>query len=142
MTKRHPSPRLAKIHRNYTVEEISVLLSIHKNTVRSWIKSGLPTNDDRRPVLILGRDLVAFLKFKRVKNKRPCQLGEIYCVRCRSPKEPAGKMVEFQAFTKASGNLVGICPTCESLIYQRVSCAKLVELEEKLEISKRVLSHT
>jgi hypothetical protein len=142
MTKRHPSPRLAKIHRNYSVEEISVLLSIHKNTVRSWIKSGLPTNDDRRPVLILGRDLVAFLKFKRVKNKRPCQLGEIYCMRCRSPKEPAGKMVEFQAFTKASGNLVGICPTCESMIYQRVSCSKLVELEEKLEIRKRVLCHT
>jgi hypothetical protein len=142
MPKRHPSPRLAKIHRNYTVEEISVLFSIHKNTVRSWIKSGLPTNDDRRPLLILGRDLVAFLQFKRVKNKRPCQMGEIYCVRCRSPQEPAGRMAEYQAFTKTSGNIVGICPTCESLMYQRISYSKLVKLAEKLEISKRMLCNT
>jgi hypothetical protein len=69
-------------------------------------------------------------------------MGEIYCVRCRYPQEPAGKMAEYQAFTKTSGNLVGICPTCESLMYQRVSYSKLVKLAEKLEISKRMLCHT
>ena len=41
MRKRHPNPRLVKIHRNYTVEEIATLFGIHKNTVRDWVKAGL-----------------------------------------------------------------------------------------------------
>ena len=57
MPKRHPNPRLAKIHRNYTVEEVAALFDIHKNTVREWVERGLPTNDDRRPMLIPGRVL-------------------------------------------------------------------------------------
>jgi len=32
------NPNLAKIHRNYTVEEVALLFSVHKNTVRSWVK--------------------------------------------------------------------------------------------------------
>ena len=135
MPKRHPNPRLAKIHRNYTVEEVATLFDIHKNTVRNWVKCGLPTNDDRRPTLILGRDLVAFLQAKRVKNKRPCQPGEIYCVRCRAAQKPAGAMAEYQPVTATSGDLVGICPSCELMIYRRVNLAKLVQVGAELNIA-------
>src|SRR5216683_7791116 len=87
MGARHPNPRLVKIHRNYTVEEIALRFGVHKNTVREWVKRGLPTvADKKRPMLILGADLAAFLQARRAKNKRTCQAGEIYCVRCRSPK--------------------------------------------------------
>ncbi len=89
MSKRHPNPRLAKIHRNYTVDEVAHLFGVHRNTVREWVKRGLPTTDGKRPMLILGCDLVAFLGARRAKNKRTCQPGEIYCVRCRAPKAPA-----------------------------------------------------
>ena len=61
MAKRHSNPRLVKIHRSYTVEEAANLLAVHKSTVREWIKRGLPTSDDRRPTIILGRELAAFL---------------------------------------------------------------------------------
>ena len=135
MPKRHPNPRLAKIHRNYTVEEVAALFDIHKNTVREWVERGLPTNDDRRPMLILGRDLVAFLQAKRMKNKRPCQPGEIYCVRCRAARKPAGTMAEYQPLTATSGNLVGICPSCESMMYRRVNFAKLVQVGAELDIT-------
>ena len=135
MSKRHPNPRLAKIHRNYTVEEVATLFGIHKNSVRNWVKGGLPTNDDRRPMLILGRDLVAFLQAKRMKNKRPCQPGEIYCVRCRAVQKPAGRMAEYQPLTATLGNLVGICPSCESMMYRRVNLAKLVQVGAELDIT-------
>ena len=95
MRKRHPNHRLVKIHRSYTVEEIAELFAIHKNTVRNWVKSGLSTSDDKRPMLILGIDLAAFLQARRTKNKRPCRPGEIYCVRCRAPKFPAASMAEY-----------------------------------------------
>ena len=58
MGKRHSNHRLVKIHRNYTVEEIAKLFGIHKNTVRNWVKDGLATIDDKRPMLILGHELV------------------------------------------------------------------------------------
>ena len=125
MSRRLPNYRLVKIHRSYTVEEVASLLKSHRNTVREWIKRGLPTNDQRRPALILGRHLFAFLQERRAKNKRPCQPGQIYCVRCRTPQKPAGGMAEYQALTAKHGNLVGICPCCECMMYRRVSLAKL-----------------
>jgi hypothetical protein len=73
MRKRRPNYRLVKIHRNYSVEEVARLFGTHKNTVRAWVKAGLPTCDGKRPLLILGPDLAAYLKARRTKNKRPCQ---------------------------------------------------------------------
>ena len=51
MRKRHPNPRLAKIHRNYTVEEIANLFGVHKNSVRNWVKGGLPISDEEQAPL-------------------------------------------------------------------------------------------
>ena len=135
MRKRHPNPRLAKIHRNYTVDEVAHLFGVHRNTVREWVKRGLPTNDGKRPMLILGRDLVAFLTARRAKNKRTCQPGEIYCVRCRAPRAPAGDMVDYVPATATLGNLVAICSTCEAMMYRRVSLAKLEHVRGILDIT-------
>lgn len=135
MPTRHPNHRLAKIHRNYTVDEIASLFGVHRNTVREWVKRGLPTSDSKRPMLILGRDLAAFLQARRLRNKRPCQPGEIYCVRCRVPRSPAGDLAEYQPVTTTLGSLVGICPTCESMIYRRVNLAKLEHVRGKLDIT-------
>ena len=135
MKRRLHNPKLAKIHRNYSVDEIATLFGVHRNTVRAWVKRGLATSDDRRPMLILGRDLVAFLQAQRAKNKRTCQPGEIYCVRCRAPKAPAGAMADYEALTATQGNLIAICPDCETLIYRRVSLAKLAQVRGKLDIT-------
>ncbi len=135
MGKRHPNPRLAKIHRSYTVDEVARLFGVHKNTVREWVKRGLPTNDDRRPLLILGRDLVAFLRARRARNKRSCEPGEIYCVRCRAPRSPAGDMVDYEPVTATLGNLVAMCSVCETMIYRRVSVAKLELVRGGLDVT-------
>lgn len=131
---RHPNHRLVKIHRTYTTEEIGRLLDVHRNTVREWVKRGLPTIDDRRPMLILGRDLVEFIRTRRLKNKKTCLPGEIYCMRCRVPRRPAAEMADYQPLTTTSGNLVGICPSCESLMYRCVSLAKLEETRGSLNV--------
>jgi len=134
MRKRHPNHRLVKIHRSYTVEEIAKLFGIHKNTVRAWIKAGLATTDDRKPLLILGHTLAAFLQARRHKNKQPCKPGEIYCVRCRSPKLPAADMAEFAPVTEKFGNLIAICPDCNSIMNRRVSLAKIEQVRGKMNI--------
>jgi len=135
MGKRHPNHRLVKIHRNYTVEEIAKLFGFHKNTVRIWIKNGLSTIDNKRPMLILGKDLEDFIKKRRTKNKKKCKPGEIYCVRCRSPKFPAEGMADFSFVTDKIGNLEAICPDCASIMNQRVSMAKLDQIRKKIDIT-------
>jgi hypothetical protein len=135
MRKRHPNHRHVKIHRSYTVEEIARLLGPHKNTLRQWIKEGLPTSDKRRPTLVLGRDLMEFLQARRARGKRTCLPGQIYCVRCRAPKFPAGDMADYQPVTEKLGNLVAICPDCDCMINRRVSVAKLGQVRGRLDIT-------
>src|SRR5262249_15947461 len=124
MGARHPNPRLVKIHRNYSVEDIARLFDVHKNTVRSWLKQGLAAIDDRRPILILGQELSRFLRERRQKAKKTCGPGRIYCIACRAPKLPALKMADCTATGPLAGSLCGICPDCGRLIYRRVHLAK------------------
>jgi excisionase family DNA binding protein len=134
VAKRLPNPRRAKIHRNYTVEEVAQLYGVHRNTVRQWIKHGLPVCDDRRPVLILGRELAVFLLRKRTHNKQPCKPGEIYCVRCRTPQSPALSMADYEPLTTTGGNLIGLCPGCSGMMYRRVNRARLAAVAGNLEV--------
>jgi Helix-turn-helix domain len=135
MASRRPNPRLVKIHRNYSVEEIARLFGVHNNTVRNWVKQGLPAIDDRRPMLVLGRELSRFLHERRDKAKQTCGPGRIYCIACRAPKPPAGKMAECVPAGPRTGNLRGICPDCHRLIYRRVNLAKIDTVRGDLEIT-------
>lgn len=135
MKKRLHNPNIAKIHRNYTVEEVASLYDVFKGTVRAWIKTGLPTLNDKRPMLILGRDLVAFHQARRTKNKQQCKPGEIYCVRCRAPKKPAGDMADYQIITDKIGNLEAICPDCDKIMNRRVNISKLEQIRGKMNIT-------
>lgn len=136
MGVKKPNHRLVKIHRNYAVEEVASLLNIHKNTVRNWIKlNGLPTCDDQRPTLILGCDLRDFLVKKKKSRKCPLSPGQIYCVRCRTAKYPAGNMAEYLSLSASHGNLIGICPTCDCIIYRRVSLEKIEHIKGDLDVS-------
>jgi hypothetical protein len=135
MGKRHPNHRLVKIHRSYAVEEIAKLFGIHKNTVRRWVKEGLATTDDKRPMLILGYVLVEFLQARRLKNKRTCKPGELYCVRCRAPKPPAGDMAEYFPITEKFGNLVAICPDCDAFMNRLISLDKIGQVRGRIDIS-------
>jgi hypothetical protein len=100
----------------------------------------LQTCDRKRPLLVLGSDLASFLQVRHAKKKQPCKCGELYCVRCRAPKAPAGEMVEYLPETQKLGVLKGICPDCYCMMNRRVSNAKLEEVCGKLSVSFRKAS--
>jgi hypothetical protein len=135
MERRRANPQLIKVHRNYTVEQAGKTLGVHKNTVREWIKDGLPIIDEKRPHLILGRDLKDFLRERRRKKKRTCGIGELFCVRCRAPKFPAGNMADYVPDNETVGNLVAICPDCGFIMNRRVSKANLEQVCGKIDIT-------
>jgi hypothetical protein len=126
--------RLVKIHRSYTVEEAADLFGVHKNTIRAWIKVGLPVIDRKRPAVIHGLALRDFLSARRSKNRQACLPGRLYCVRCRTPKSPAGDMADYIPISATSGNLRGICPDCDTLIHRRVNPEKIDLIRGQLDI--------
>ena len=133
--KRRPSHRRVKSLRNYTIADVSQLLEIHRRTVREWIKRGLPIVDNRRPILIHGSDLRAFLLSRRQRRKRCCGPGEIFCVKCRTAKAPAAGIADYLPISSTRGTLVGICPTCDTVIRRWASLAQLESVEGKLEVT-------
>jgi hypothetical protein len=135
---RNHNYRLAKVHRTYTVDEVARLYSVHRNTVRDWMRAGLPTIDRVRPIVIAGCDLGAFLLDRRQGNKRPCAAGELYCCRCRMPQRPADGQVSYQPMSATSGNLVGICVACSSRMFRRVNVTRLDAIRGELVIRMRV----
>jgi hypothetical protein len=112
-------PRRAKLHRSYTVEETSRLFAVHRNTVRAWLKAGLPTIDDAKPALIRGADLRRFLDARRKAARRPCAPGTLYCFACRASRAPALGMADFIAREGGAGNLRALCEACGTTMHRR-----------------------
>jgi excisionase family DNA binding protein len=135
MGVRNFNHRLVKIHRTYTVDEMARLFGAHRNTVRAWLRDGLSAVDRRRPVLVRGQDLVSFLRARRAANKRPCRPGEIYCMKCREPRSPAGGLLAYQPMTCTGGNLVGRCPQCGTRMFRRVNLARLADVAGDLVVA-------
>jgi len=134
MANRRIDPRRIKTHFSYTVEEAADALGVHKNTVRMWIKAGLAVADDRRPTVMSGAAIRAFLENRLKARKSPLKPGEFYCFRCREPKSPAGGMADFVAAGGGLGTLTGLCPDCETIMHRRASFVKLEAAKGKIDV--------
>jgi excisionase family DNA binding protein len=127
--------RRIKIHRTYTFDEAAETIGASKATVRRWVSSNdLPAIRDRRPILILGGDLLEFLE-QRAGPKTTCPSGECYCVKCHGSRKPSGGMVEFRHVGGKSGNLRGLCPVCGCLMHRRTSLEQLEEIRKFLDVT-------
>jgi hypothetical protein len=137
MAAKRINPRLIKLHRAYSVEEAARALEAHKNTIRGWIKSGLPVVDKSRPVLMLGRELRSFLEKRRTNAKQPCPPGTFYCFKCRQPMPPALGMVEYTAFNATTGNLIALCEGCGTVMHRRTRLDSLLSKMPNLDVQIR-----
>jgi Helix-turn-helix domain len=134
MANRRIDPRRIKIHYSYTVKDAADALGTHKNTIRHWIKQGLPITDEQRPAMLLETAIRAFLENRKAKRKHRLMAGEFYCLKCRAPKTPAGGMADYVASSADLGNLTGLCPDCETIMNKRTSLAKLDRIKEQLDV--------
>lgn len=122
------------MHRNYTVDEAARILGRDKGTIRRWIATGLPAMKDQKPHLILGTDLIEFLKKQR-RPKVRCGPGEFYCLRCRAPRKPALGMVEIRSRNVSSLNIRALCEACQAVMHRRVSQRQMPSFSANFEIS-------
>jgi hypothetical protein len=135
MAKRYNSRR-AKIHRTYSVADLAKLYGVHRNTVLRWMKRGLTPIEPKRPLLFHGEEVRAFLGYHNPR-RHACDAGEIYCLKCRSPKRPAGDEVDYMTRSSTTGVLQGLCPTCLSVLNRIIKHADLDCVCRDLNISHR-----
>jgi hypothetical protein len=135
MSLRRINPRLIKIHRTYAIDEAARTLGVHKNTIANWLKNGLRSIDDQRPILIHGQVLRIFLIQRRRNAQMPCSVGELYCLKCRAPRRPLDALAVYSPLTDKRGNLKGRCPHCLRIMCRSVSAARLTEFSSVLTIT-------
>ena len=83
---RNYNPRLITARRSYTISEICSLLGVNRRTCGRWIKDeGLEVLEEKTsPLLIMGGDLINFIKRKKGEGKTPLKENEFFCVKCRN----------------------------------------------------------
>jgi hypothetical protein len=113
-TKKHTRRRrypvnLVKLSYSYEPAEIVKLFGIHRNTVRHWLKEGLVSIDDRRPILVSGAELRAFITGRQQARKQKCGPGEFFCFRCRATRKPWGGMADFSILNNKISKVIAFC---------------------------------
>jgi hypothetical protein len=143
MSSRKKNPNSIKIHRSYTVIEVSETLGVHPKTVRNWIRVGLPVVDEKRPLLISGIDLKIYLKKKRNNYMHQCEVHEMFCFKCKQPCNPSIESLKFIAKPAGMAQMAGRCGEFGCKANKYVSWRDVnqiwVELGGKLPIAEKHL---
>lgn len=134
MPARRVNPNRVKLLRTYTVADLARCLDVHKNTVRHWQDAGLAPIDRGRPILFHGDVVRQFLTSRNRSRKQSCGPGQMYCVRCRAPREPALGMVDFIARTATTGNLRALCGVCDTVMNRTASKDKVARIMPGLDV--------
>jgi excisionase family DNA binding protein len=132
---RKPDPRWIKVHRVYTVAEAAEVLGLHRQTVLRWIKSeALSADRMRKPWLVDGAVLKAFLGARRWDGRCRLALAQLYCLGCRAARIPDGRLADFTLTCQGAGTLMGLCPNCGAAMYKAVRREDLEPIRAQLDV--------
>lgn len=132
--KRTYNTRHIKASYPYKIEEIAAIHNCHKNTVRGWIRNGLPIIDNQKPYLIYGSDLIFFIKQKQIRRKTKCQDHELYCLGCKAARTPWCNHIDIHIKNKKQINLAAFCSVCKKRMNKAGSFQKLSYYIEKFDV--------
>jgi hypothetical protein len=133
-TKRRPDLRRIVARRSYTVLEAAQLLGVRPATVRRWVKLGVPHLADSRPVLILGFALKDWLRERRAEACRRCSDDELYCFRCREPRQTMAGSVAIILENQRTVRITGRCIDCGTRMNKKGSRANLPQIRKSFRL--------
>jgi hypothetical protein len=128
--KRSYNTRLIRLGMSYSVQEVSELYRVHKNAVLRWIRDGLATIDGRRPYLIHGAVLAAWLKKKQSARKHKCRSDEFFCCKCRAPRKAWENITDVVIRNESKLALSALCAACGTVLHRIGSVKKLAEYQK------------
>lgn len=129
------STRKIKKHRVYTYDEAGSALGVTLHTVRSWRSNGLEVMATSIPHYILGAELIRYLENKQAKTSVKMGLDQMYCFKCRTPREPLWAIVDYVPMNDTRGRLTGLCGGCEGGLQRFVGKCDLGRFGEIYDIT-------
>lgn len=102
----------------YDIEEICSLYKdceLHPQTVRQWIKNGLPVIDSGKPALVYGSRLTQYLGKLNQSHKCKTAFYEMFCMKCKDAKTPSQRRITLHQDNK-SVKAKGRCPVCKTIM--------------------------
>lgn len=114
---------LITARRSYCVNEIASLLGRDRRTCGRWIKyEGLKTiKENTSPLLIMGYDLINFIKKRREEKKIPLKENEFFCLKCHKAVRAKIGSEQIVKTGKRIGKdnreqlkKTGVCENCET----------------------------
>lgn len=130
--KQKPDMRRIRPSKTYTVEELARALNKSVATVRRWIRDGLPTLGEARPVLVDGAEMKAWLSAWLATRKHRCREDELYCCRCHCPRRPSLGSVSITLNNEKTLTVKGVCEVCGAGMRKLGSIARRAEIEVAL----------
>lgn len=127
------STRRIKKHRHYEYYEAADAMGLTPQTIRSWRQAGLRVMTDQRPHLILGEDLIAFVK-ERQKPTQKMAPDQFRCFTCQRLTRPLDRLVFYTPITPSRGQLECACEVCEGQCFRFVGAQSLTGLAQFFEI--------
>jgi hypothetical protein len=73
---------------------------------------------------------------RRSSKKSPCQPQEFYCLKCRAPRVPWGKVVDVTIHSQHRFNLHAICEVCDTKLHKGAGQNSLLETLKTLRIQQ------
>lgn len=126
-----------KRNKAYEVHELAAAACVSPATVRNWLKDGMGKVDETRPAVIMGFQALDYLDRRKAKGKRPMQVGEFYCMRCKVPRAALGAMADYVPTSPNGGRLKALCEVCECNCNRNIRASELPAFSKVLEIEIR-----
>ncbi|MDX8347812.1 helix-turn-helix domain-containing protein [Cognatiyoonia sp. IB215446] len=119
--------------RCYTIPEAADVTGVTNQTIRKWIKQGLPVLAAERPALVRGDDLIAFIKRQRAERKIDLLAHQFLCLKCSAARNAAGGFATCRR-TGPRMFLQAICEKCDGVMNKPFAESRLSELRKNLEL--------
>ncbi len=126
--KRKPDMRRISTNRSYTAVKLAECLRLSVATIRAWIREGLPTLDQQKPMVISGQAAKVWLKAKWQARKQKCAPDQMYCCGCRQPRRPGLGTVFVMRINLKKLLIKARCEVCDARMNKSGSVSKLGEI--------------
>lgn len=108
-------------HFVYTVDDLTRLFRVHRNTVSNWVAEGLRTSDASQPHVFNGAEVKRFHDARRLTSKAKLRIGEFKCFGCKNRVFPEPSSVSVPPSENGFFGVWGTCPNCGCVVIKRVN---------------------
>jgi hypothetical protein len=118
----------------YDIDDICRLFGVHEKTALTWFKQGLKPLDNRQPILVYGYDLKTFLGKLNESNKCSTNFEEMFCMKCKEPRNPLRKQIQIEQFEQKFLKVKALCQTCKTKMNKPYPLDELQQLKRIFDV--------